>query len=94
MAARDEPFLSAKAFIAALTIAELGGWAAGFLGLAAFLALGAAAAASVMIFFLLEKSSNTNDTSVSQRLNYSLLFSAVYIRALIDFRTILILFQS
>ena len=50
MAAREEPFLSFKAVIAATTMVATGGWAAGafgFLGLVAFLV----AAASDMVNF-------------------------------------------
>ena len=49
MACLDDPFLSPRALTAALIMAAYGGWAAGVLGLAAFLAFGAAAAAVVMV---------------------------------------------
>merc|ERR1712106_1227167 len=44
MAWRDDPFLSPSPLIAEAIMAAYGGWAVGTLGLAAFLALGAAAA--------------------------------------------------
>merc|ERR1712106_876975 len=49
MAWREEPFLSPSPLIAAAIMVANGGWAAGTLGLAAFLALGAAAAADMFV---------------------------------------------
>merc|ERR1711892_856856 len=49
MAWRDDPFLSPSPLMAAAIMAAYGGWAAGTLGLAAFLALGAAAASDMFV---------------------------------------------